>query len=335
MQTIQLLGTVLGLGFVSGINLYATVLAVGLAIDFDFVHLSPELAGLAVLGHPLVLAVAALMYTAEFFADKIPWVDSLWDALHTFVRPLGAAAITAAALGVTDPAFDLAAFLLAGGVAFSTHAAKSGIRLVANGSPEPFSNVLLSVAEDAVAIGGAWVALNHPLTAGLIAVVFTAGFLWVAPRLVRILRAHVRAVGALFRVWFGRVRAPEEDLVEDLPNRFAQELPVGFGGPGDLAVRCFAGRGVGAPRSQVGYLCLVGDGAPVWLGRKRFRVKSYPIDLARVTAIGVRHGVLFDELSFRSGARAIEFLFTRDRRDALDALAQRLGAGRAAAPTAA
>src|SRR5262245_37984591 len=150
MGTIQLLGTAMGLGFVSGINLYATVLAVGWGINLGLIRLAPDLAGLAVLGHPLVLTVAGLCYTVEFFADKIPWLDTTWDALHTFIRPLGAALVASAALGQVDPALQLAAVLLAGAAALSTHATKAGVRLVANASPEPFSNIALSLFEDVV-----------------------------------------------------------------------------------------------------------------------------------------------------------------------------------------
>jgi hypothetical protein len=335
MQTIQLLGTVMGLGFVSGINLYATVLAVGLAINLGLVQLAPELGGLAVLGHPLVVGVAGLMYVVEFFADKIPWVDSLWDAIHTFIRPLGAAWIGATALGRVDPALEVAAFLLAGGVAFTTHATKAGVRLVANSSPEPFSNIALSLAEDGVAVGGAWITLRYPVAAGVTALAALAAFVLIAPRLFRLLRAHALAVAALVGSWLGRERAAD-DLFDDLPERYVKLLPAGFGGPGDLALRCLAGRGVAGFRGRLGYLCLDGQGGLVWLGRRGVRIGRLPIDLAAVTEIRVRRGILFDELVLRSGPRGVRLRFTRDRRQALEKLAKRLGAIHApAAPTAA
>jgi hypothetical protein len=336
MQTIQLLGTVMGLGFVAGINLYATVLAVGLGINLGLIRLAPDLAGLAALGHPLVIGVAALMYTMEFFADKIPWVDSMWDALHTFIRPLGAAWIGATALGEVDPALEVAAFLLAGGVAFTTHATKSGVRLIANGSPEPFSNVVLSLTEDAFAFGGAWLTMRYPTAAGLTVVAFLIAFVLVAPRLFRVLRAHAAAMLALVRSWLGRARQGD-DHFEPLPDAYAAALPPGFGRSGDLVVRCLAGRGVtGARRGQLGYLCLARDGGLFWLGRRGFRVRRHPINLAEAHGVEVTRGLLFDDLFLRSGARTVRFRFTRDRRRALEALARRLQAGReAATPTAA
>jgi len=328
MQTIQLLGTVMGLGFVAGINLYATVLAVGLGINLGLIRLAPELAGLSALGHPLVIGVAALMYAMEFFADKIPWVDSMWDALHTFIRPLGAAWVGATALGEVDPALEVAAFLLAGGVAFTTHAAKSGVRLIANSSPEPFSNIALSLAEDAFALGGAWVTMRYPTAAGLVAAGFLVAFVLVAPRLFRVLRAHAAALAALVRSWLGR-EGGAGDHFEPLPDAYAAALPAGFGRPADLVVRCRAGRGVaGARRGQPGYLCLQGDDDLFWLGRRGFRVRRHPIDLGDAHEVGVSRGVLFDDLLLRSGPRTVRFRFTRDRRHALETLARRLQARR-------
>jgi hypothetical protein len=326
MQTIQLLGTVMGLGFVSGINLYATVLAVGLGINLGLIRLAPELGGLAVLGHPLVIIVAGLMYALEFFADKIPWVDSMWDAIHTFIRPLGAALIGAAALGQVDPALDVVAFLLAGGVAFTSHAMKAGMRLVANSSPEPFSNIVLSLAEDAVAVGGAWVTLRYPAAAGVAAAAFLVAFILIAPRLIRTLRAHVMAVMALVRAWLGHERE-----ADDLPDRYQAQVPAGFGAPGDVILRGVAGRGMSAERGRPGYLCLAGEAGLYWLGRRGFRARSHAIDLAAVSEVGVQHGVLFDELVLRSGARTVRLRFTRDRRRMLERLAGRLQVRRGAA----
>jgi len=331
MQAIQLLGTVMGLGFVSGINLYATVLAVGLGINLGLIRLAPEMGGLAVLGHPLVIVVAGLMYAVEFFADKIPWVDSMWDAIHTFIRPLGAAWIGAAALGHVDPALDVAAVLLAGGVAFTAHATKAGVRLIANTSPEPFSNIALSLAEDVLAVGGAWTALRYPTAAGVIAAAFLVVFVLVAPRLVRLLRVSVMAVSGLVRSWLGRERE-----ADDLPDAYQEELPVGFGGPGDVIVRGVAGRGVSAQRGRPGYLCLAGEGGLYWLGRRRFRARRHAIDLGALHEVGVRRGILFDELVLRSGARTVRIRFTLDRRRMLETLASRIeGRCVAAAPTAA
>jgi hypothetical protein len=314
----------MGLGAVAGINLYATVLAVGLGINLGLITPSPELSGLAALGHPLVVLVAGTMYTVEFFADKIPWVDSAWDAIHTFIRPIGAAWLGAVALGHVDPALGVAAFLLAGSAALSTHATKAGVRLIANGSPEPFSNVLLSVSEDVVAVTGVWLTLAHPMLAGLLAAAFLGGFGLLAPRLFRVLRVQVQGLAALYRVWTGR-GAAADDMFDVLPTGHAQLLPPEFGARGDFALRCVAGRSVGAPPWSTGYLCLAGRRLAV-LARRGFGVREYLIDASRLDEIRLRHGFLFDRLSLRSGARTVEVMVFRDRRAALNAVVGRLEA---------
>ena len=328
METIQLLGTAMGLGFVSGINLYATILAVGLGINLGLIQLAPQLSGLAALGHPLVILVAGALYVVEFFADKIPWVDTAWDAIHTFIRPLGAAWIGATALGTVDPALDVAAFLLAGSVAFSTHATKAGLRMLVNARPEPFSNVALSLAEDAAAVGGAWLVMRYPVFTGVVAALFALGFVLVAPRLFGVLRAQILAVVALVRTWLGGERAPD-DQFDDVPESFVRALPAGSGKPGDFALRCVTGRRLGLPAGQLGYLCLAG-GQLRLLVRRAFRVREHVIDLARLDEVRVERGVLFDRLNLRSGVSRTTLYFFRDRRRAVAEAARRIDAARAA-----
>jgi Domain of unknown function (DUF4126) len=188
LKTLTLLGAVTGVALFAGIRLYATVLTVGLCVRYGVLRLPPELSSLAVLSHTYVLAAAGVCAAAEFLADKIPWVDSLWDAIHAFVRPAGAALIAFGAAGHLDPAAEVAVVLLCGAVAFSSHAAKSGARLFINQSPEPFSNVLVSLAEDAVAAGGSFAAVAHPLAALAVVTAFLVAFVVVARRLFRRLR---------------------------------------------------------------------------------------------------------------------------------------------------
>ena len=135
-----------------------------------------------------VLIIAGVIYLVEFVADKVPWIDTLWDTVHTFIRPLGAAILGVAAVGDVDPVLRMGAFLLAGTVALSSHSAKAGTRLLANHSPEPFSNIGLSLTEDGVVVGGVWLALTHPLIALVIVVVLVAIIIWCIPKLVRLLR---------------------------------------------------------------------------------------------------------------------------------------------------
>lgn len=168
MSPLESLGFVLGTSFASGLNLYATMGAAGLLHRFDLVELP---ASLAVLGHPLVLGLSLTLFVVEFLADKIPLVDSVWDAVHTFIRPPAAAVLAFGAMAGLDDAWRVGAALLAGGVALTSHGVKASTRAAANTSPEPVSNWLLSLAEDGVAIGLTWMATTHPVITGAIVVV--------------------------------------------------------------------------------------------------------------------------------------------------------------------
>lgn len=154
MSVIDQLGVALGLATLAGVNLYLTVLVAGLAIRFDWIGLSGSYEQLSVLGNPWVLGVAGVMFVIEFFADKVPWLDSAWDAVHTLIRPTGAILIALAALGQMDPAVLTVGALLAGGASLATHGTKAGIRAFLNLSPEPVSNSVASVAEDGLVLGG-------------------------------------------------------------------------------------------------------------------------------------------------------------------------------------
>ena len=178
MNPLETLGFALGTSFASGLNLYATVAAAGIFQRLGWVAL-PE--PLAILSPPLVLGIAATMFVIEFIADKIPLVDSAWDAVHTFIRPPAAMLLAWSSFGDVPEAYKLGAALLAGGVALTSHGAKASARAAANTSPEPFSNWILSFAEDAVAITLAWMAAEHPLiTAAVVTVlvVISAFIIW-------------------------------------------------------------------------------------------------------------------------------------------------------------
>jgi hypothetical protein len=169
MSPLETLGFALGTSFASGLNLYATVAAVGLFERFGIVSL-PE--PLAMLAHPVVLGVAITLFLVEFVADKIPYVDSAWDAIHTFIRPPAAAILSYSAFADSIPEeWKLAAALLAGGVALTSHGAKASTRAAANASPEPLSNWTLSLLEDGFAVFLAWMAAEHPLLTASIVVV--------------------------------------------------------------------------------------------------------------------------------------------------------------------
>jgi Domain of unknown function (DUF4126) len=168
MSPLETLGFALGTSFASGLNVYATVAAAGFFQRFGIVQL-PE--PLQVLANPLVLGIATTLFLIEFIADKIPYVDSAWDAVHTFIRPPAAALISYSAFGSVPEEWKVGAALLAGGVALTSHGAKATSRAAANTSPEPVSNWTLSLLEDGVAVFLAWMAATHPILTAAIVVV--------------------------------------------------------------------------------------------------------------------------------------------------------------------
>lgn len=162
MNPLQAIGLALGAGFSSGLNLYATVATLGALERFGVIHLP---ASLAVLGHPVVLAIAIGLYILEFLADKVPYLDTIWDTVHTFIRPPAAAVIAYAAANSVSPEWRWGAALLAGGVALTSHATKASTRAAANTVPEPFSNWALSFGEDLLAVWLTWFTTVHPVAA--------------------------------------------------------------------------------------------------------------------------------------------------------------------------
>ena len=164
----NLLASLLGISFAAGLNAYATVLALGVMQRLEYIHLP---GGLEVLGSTTVLAAASALYVVEFIADKVPWFDSIWDGIHTVIRPVAGALLAYGIVGNVDPGWQVIAALVGGGVAFTSHAAKASTRAAVNVSPEPFSNWALSLAEDALSFGLVWLTGSHPLIALTVAVV--------------------------------------------------------------------------------------------------------------------------------------------------------------------
>jgi hypothetical protein len=171
MNPIEMLGLALGAGFSSGLNLYATVATLGLLQRFGLLQLPPSL---QILSHPWVLGIAIALYLTEFLADKIPYLDTIWDAIHTFIRPPAAAVLAFAAAGGAASEWRWAAALLAGGVALTAHGTKASARAAVNTSPEPFSNWFLSFGEDILAVWLTWMATAHPLATTIIVAALVA-----------------------------------------------------------------------------------------------------------------------------------------------------------------
>ena len=171
MPILTALGRTMGFSFAAGINLYATVAILGLASRYGWVALPPQY---QVFDNTWLIGGALALYVVEFVADKIPWVDSVWDAVHTVIRPAGGALIAVATLGEKPPATEVLIALLGGALAASTHFGKSGTRVLANASPEPFSNWFLSLAEDLFVVGLGALALKYPAAAAIVVIVCLA-----------------------------------------------------------------------------------------------------------------------------------------------------------------
>lgn len=198
MTGAEIVGVAASLSLLAGWRLYATVLLTGLALRFDLVQLPAALGGLDALANPWVLGLAGLGAAAELFADKAPFLDSAWDAVHTAIRPVGGALIANAALSPADPAWQVMAVLLGGGAALASHSAKASTRAVVNMSPEPFSNIAVSTAEDVATAGGLWVVLANPALAVGIAAVFAliiAALLYISVRTLHGVRLWWRRQG--------------------------------------------------------------------------------------------------------------------------------------------
>jgi hypothetical protein len=176
---------VVALAVASGLNVYATVAVLGLAEHYDLVALPDQFRAF---DHPVVIGIAVVMYLVEFVADKIPWFDSVWDAIHTVVRPLGGAWIAVNTLGHPTPLSTTLAALLGGTLAMTTHVTKASTRAAVNVSPEPFSNWFLSVSEDAIAIAVSYIALRHPYVASGIAIALLVAIISTAALIVRFVR---------------------------------------------------------------------------------------------------------------------------------------------------
>jgi ABC-type multidrug transport system fused ATPase/permease subunit len=206
-QLIGVISLTMGVAWASGLNLYAAILVLGFAGSTGGMEL-PE--NLQIVQDPAVMLAAGLMYAVEFFADKVPGVDTGWDAIHTFIRIPAGALLAASTVGDVSPALQLAAGIVGGSVTSVTHAAKASTRVLINTSPEPVSNWLASISEDVAVFGGLWVALNHPtlFLIGFIAFLFL--LIWLLPKLWRGIARIFRKVGQ----WLGLGKETRE-AIED------------------------------------------------------------------------------------------------------------------------
>ena len=201
-ELISVIALTLGVSWASGINLYAALLVLGLAGSTGNVDLPPEL---SVVENPMVIMAAGIMYFVEFFADKVPGVDTAWDTVHTFIRIPAGALLAVGAVGDVTPALELSAGLLGGSMAGASHLTKFSTRALINTSPEPFSNWGASISEDILVLGGLWAMFNHPWLFVGAMVLFILLVIWLLPKLLRLLKAIFTRMGQ----WLGLVEQKE------------------------------------------------------------------------------------------------------------------------------
>lgn len=335
MDVLQHLGLALGFATLAGINLYLTVFATSLALHQGWIVLSPQYHDLQVLDHPAVLILSGALYFIEFFADKVPWIDSAWDMLHTAIRPLGGAFLAIKTLGEPNPIFDVMIGLLAGGVALTAHGAKAGTRLLANGSPEPFSNIALSLTEDVAVAGGlgvlAYTYWNHPLLAFFVFTSIIGTLLVVTPRIFRFSRTR------LWLFW-KKLTSPAAVLSEpvSLPKSLPAEADILLRRETTLestvawAVPCLSAGSKGIPANAHGWLVAIMEEPRqvFFVGRRGWRKISRTLNLVgykvsheprflseNLTLYGLekqpKHTFIFDRSQARVVHAVVESLRTR------------------------
>lgn len=288
MESMLPLASALGLGMLAGARLYATVFVIGLLLRFEWVALPVAWQHASVLADTRILVVSGVACLIEFIADKIPWVDSAWDAIHTFIRPIGAVLVTSSLFSNLEPAYQMLLFVLAGGMALSGHSAKAATRLAVNHSPEPFSNAAVSLVEDTAVAAGFYMLVAHPWVMAGIALTFLAISAWLIPRIYRALRAEWKAFGALVRSWLGE--NPNPRLTP------AQAAWLERSGISQAPSALFAAIATGDTkglRYSVGTLCVTGREA-VFFARRWGRLAAVQIGPNRT--IEARKGLLLDEL---------------------------------------
>jgi hypothetical protein len=295
METLQLLGVALGLAALSGVNLYLTVFVTGLAVRMEWLALAPQYEQLAILADPVIVTIAGVLFAFEFFADKIPWVDTVWDAVHTVIRPVGAAFLAITVLGEPSPVFDVIVGLLAGGTALTTHMMKATGRLLVNASPEPFSNIGLSLAEDGAVVGGLFLLAWNPLVGLALVVLGLAGAWLVAPRVWRLLRTRLRFA-------WKKLMFPAETSARD-PGAFRVPVDVDCAlhreatGPVRVSwcMPVTSGKVPGVPANIPGWLIATTGDAPglFWAGRVFFRLRLVSL-LPGLAKLDYKRGFLYD-----------------------------------------
>ena len=336
MGVLQQLGVALGFATLAGVDLYLTVFVTSIALYNGWVVIDPgsQYHHLTVLGHPAVMIASGVMYVLEFFADKVPWMDSAWDAIHTLIRPIGGAFLAVETLGQTDPVLDVVAALLGGGAALTTHGAKAGTRLLVNGSPEPFSNIFLSLGEDVGVLAGMGVLfysyIHNPWLALIVFTSIIGTLLYIAPKVFRFIR---------IRVWllWKKLSSPATNAQNAVPW---SELPPDHDIPfsrisqvtGETvawAVPCLTGpsKGSNIPANFSGWL-VASNEEPArvhFVGRRGWRKLARTVELGGAK-ISHEPRFLSEDLTIYHPAKSRKqvFVFDRSRAPLVEVIAGRL-----------
>lgn len=314
MERVDLLAVALVLAALAGINLYLTVFATGLAIHFHWITLAPQYQSLEILSNPWIIGIAGVLYLLEFFADKIPWVDSIWDAVHTVIRPIGGALLAIQVLGHANPAFTVIVALLAGGTSLIAHTAKAATRLASNTSPEPFSNIGLSVGEDIAVLGGLALVHFNPVLALIIFLIGIGAFFYFAPKILRAIKTKI------WLAWRKLNGPADRNVPVQLPVTLPARLASVFNHENVLGetiawtARCISGRGRRIPANLFGALVATREEPRKLLFVTRKFARTINLEDAMV---GHEPRFLFENLVIsRASAKGPKYSFVFPRSDA-------------------
>ena len=222
MDIVDTIALTMGVAWASGINLYAALFMLGYMGVTGNIDLPPDL---EILQNPMVMGAAGFMYCVEFFADKVPGIDTTWDTLHTFIRIPAGAMLAGAAVGDVNQAVEFSAMILGGTLSAGSHFAKAGTRVLINTSPEPVTNWTASITEDIAVIGGLWTALNHPVLFIIALIVFIALMIWLLPKLWRGIKRLACAIGRLFGLCKKEEPVPTQKSPATTTDNTSQDPP--------------------------------------------------------------------------------------------------------------
>lgn len=333
MEILDQLAIALGFATLAGLNLYLTVFVTGIAIKAGWITLATQYQGLEVLGSEWVIIASGIFAAAEFFADKVPWVDSAWDAVHTVIRPIGGGLLAMKSLGTVDPGFDVIVAMLAGGATFVTHGVKAGTRLVVNASPEPFSNAAVSVVENGLVLGGLGLMSWSPKVAGLVFLTSLCLSLWLLPKMWRRLRGFLSLIMKKLGSPFLREETPR--LYTTLGAEATQALAASLGERPEVlwsaqaltgGVKGFAGL---KPYCKTQIVALGGERPAIHLVWRRWGTRHLALELSSLE-IGVESRFLSEDVVLfdLAGTRRLALRFPATQRRLAESVAEGLMQGR-------